>query len=273
MKINKVGTYLAGVTFGLALLLSAAASRADYQTSFDVPPYTIGTTIVGVEGWTAGDGTSVSTGFVTTAPWDSETTVFRMNQGDGGSVVRVKNDSFSPLTDKVVLSVTMAFDFETQDKTTLSNFSFANNVASPISFGFFHQSDANGGGLYYQGADQQRVNILAKSEMAKNALYEFTLTIDIPTQKFDLAVSGIKADESSFSFSAASLSSGAFKDNSLSLIYLSNGGNSSFTTYVDQIHLRAIPEPGAVGLLLGAGTLLVLMYSRKSNRRPAPPVA
>ncbi|HWL52906.1 MAG TPA: hypothetical protein VNQ90_10755 [Chthoniobacteraceae bacterium] len=266
-KIKKARTHLAAIVLGLAVFLCATPSRADYQTSFDVPPYTLNSTIVGVEGWTEGAGSAVSTGIVTTAPWDAETTVYRLNLGDGGNVVRVKNSGFTPLTGKVALTVTMAFDFGTQDKTTLSSFAFTDGIAGPISFGFFHQSDANGGGLYYQGADNERVTILAKSQMAKNAIYEFTLTIDIAAKLFDISVSGIKTDEQPFSFSAASLSSGTFKNGNLNLIYLSNGGNASFTTYVDQIDLRAIPEPGAVALVLSAGAGFLLLSSRKSNRQ------
>ncbi len=270
-KENQLAKLVSGFLF---LLLCCTTSRADFQINFDVPPYINGSTIVGIQGWSAGGGSAgtVTTGIVTTAPWDANETVFRLNRSDPaggtGTAVRVKNDTFTPVTGTIKLTVGMAFDYGTGDNGTESFFGFADNLLGPLSFGFYHKNDAitDGGGLFYRGANGQRVIILPKSEIKKNAIYEFTLVVDLTTDRFDITVTGLKANDTPFEFSAKSLTSGAFPLDSISLIFIANGGNTSYTTYVDSIHLQTIPEPGPVTLILGGAGVLLFSVLKKRHR-------
>ena len=169
------------------------------------------------------------------------------------------NDSFTPITGETRLTVGMAFDFNplNNSSTTVTvAFDDLSQRTSPLSFGLDFSA---GGGLYYTyertgsgGPEIVSEVILAKSEIKMNALYTFTLDIDIANRAFKVSVSGTKANDEAFHYTESNLRSGNF-NGQIGLVYLQNMANQNYTAYVDQIAFQPIPEPSTAALLFGAG--------------------
>ncbi len=272
MKIQ-TAKLLFGIAFGL---MTAPFCQADYETKFNEPPYELGKTIVDVDGWVptkSSNNGSKAYGIMVVAPWDSTSTVLRLQGGDNTQKVRVKNSSFAPFSGEVKVVVGMAFNFdplETAVKGARSSFAFFDLASgrSPISFGLDY--DANGG-LFYDASTATTPNyvkILDANEIKMNSLYEFTLLIHLEQETFDIFVTGLKADGDPFSASALSIPTGTFKDGIpvIDTLYVENMGSINSTAYLDHVGIYAIPEPGSTALILGGGIVALLGAYMKKRR-------
>jgi len=256
---------LASLLCAFAVLpFASSLNAADaYSTTFATPPYTLGTTVIGTDGWvlpSAGSSSASTLATVIAAPWDSNARVLSL----AGSATnnRLKNSSFTAFTTgEVEANASLAFDATTSHSGRYTQVAFQDltSTSSPLTFGLNYTST---GGLYYQARGDVEVVILAKSDVKLNALYVFSLDIDLDASTFDILVTGIKADDSPFTYSQSGITWTGSK--SFSTLFLNN--TSAYTSYVDAISIHPVPEPSSVALLAIGAVLVGVSQARKQRK-------
>lgn len=260
----------------LTALCVSDTSANIWTENFNTPPFTEGQTIVGINQWGTPATSSASlNGVVVEAPWDSGSSALRLKKTvKGDTSVRVMNSSFPAFTENARVTVGMAFDFPaTTDTGTRVVVAFSNlsAAASPILFGIDFSS---AGGLFYSGggADVSPEYFLPKNQVKMNAVYTFTLDIDVVGRTFDITVAGTTIDDNPLFYTEKNVQSGVFgnaANPSLSLIFLENNAAQTHTGYITSLAIQPqpIPEPSAAAFLIGAGAASAGVSLRRRARK------
>lgn len=261
-----------------ALWAQPAAMDASviYQTDFSSPPYEEGKTIVGVDGWTKGTITSGNDldASIVGSPWGEGSVLYLKSSvtpiGSAGTVT-ARRDFEETITGPAIrVDVVMAFDpYNMNDGSTTSRFFFNNESATaaenltPITFGFTRAAD---GGIYYSGADGQKI-ILEKSKVAVNSLYTFSILLNFEDKVFDLTVTGKNKDGSDFSFTSEEpigfrIANGGQTSNGINSMSMSQN-STALSGYLASVSIQTIPEPSTVAAIATGGALLLGLRLKK----------
>lgn len=172
--------------------------RADYVTTFSIPPYVLDESVIGVDGWENRFPPKDDL-----PSYAARVVALRWNGGQPGLMLRgasIKRSSpETTLSEKQKVSFQLAVNFAEGRNRKLLRIIF-----DPAVFGevFFDQGPE--GGLGYGGdalgSPGQGTLVLKRDEVKINAFYVFTFLLDFNKQTFDLTVTGEKKDGSPFSW-------------------------------------------------------------------------
>jgi len=196
MKLTSLSFALATV----ATLFSGIPLRADYVTTFSVPPYVLDQSVVGIDGWEnrfppKDDQPSYAARVV----------ALRWNDYKPGLMLRgasLKRTAFGPMSaEKLKITFQLAVNFaEGRSGKALRV------IFWPATFGEVFFDQGVGGGLGYQGDGSgmkgQGTIVVRKDDIQVNSFYTFTLALDYGQQTYDISVAGAKKDGSPFRYKA-----------------------------------------------------------------------
>jgi len=270
-------TRFLGSIVGVILFGSFPSVHADYSVNFTAPPYTLGQTVIGVDGWEQrtldGPETDAS---LETAPWDSSSTALKLYSTSTGNTsarrTRIGN-RFSDVVEGVSTArITMNLAFEwTNSASNTSTVAFFNDGDSstpsetntPFTLGFAVNNTT--GGLYLVDGNGTH-NILSIANMKQGALYSFVFELNFSTNTFAIAATGVDINDDPFSFAQSNL---AFRSDidKIGSVYLFNNRGDIMTLYSESLAVQGIPEPGTAALAAGACVVISLSMLRRRRTR------
>ncbi|MCG3150469.1 MAG: hypothetical protein PCFJNLEI_03955 [Verrucomicrobiae bacterium] len=185
----------------LAVAGMGPAVRADYVTTFSVPPYVLDESVVGIDGWEnrfpAKDDKAAYAARVVALRWNDYKPGLMLR---GGSLKRTNFGA--KVGDKQKVTVQLAVNFaEGRSGKALRV------IFWPATFGEIFFDQGPGGGLGYQGdgtgTKGQGTIVVPKEVIRVNSFYTFTVLLDYSQQTYDITVTGVKKDGAPFRYSAA----------------------------------------------------------------------
>ncbi len=269
--------HLLAALSAVAMLVQPVALNASiiYQTDFSSLPYQNGKTIVGVDGWTKGTITSGNDldASIVSSPWGGSALYLKSSVtpfGSPGTVTASRAFEETITGPAIQIDVVMAFDpYSLTDANVNSRFFFNSESTTaaanltPLTFGF---TRAAGGGIYYIGAGGQ-MTILAKSEVALNSPYTFSILLNFEEKVFDLTVTGKKKDGGDFSFISQvpigfRVANGGQTSNGINSMSMSQN-STALSGYLESVSIQSIPEPSTIAILATGGALLLGLRLRR----------
>ena len=214
----------------LAAALTLASARADYLTTFSIPPYILDQTILGVDGW-------------------DHRLLTEKGKPDAARVVAVRWNGYKPALmtkganlkhpfpattgDKVKITFDLAVTFP--DRGALRPFRFGFNGA-PCGEFFMDMGAAGGLGCQADGSGRGGIVVLKKSEVIINSFYTFTVAIDYAKQTYDLSITGEKRDGTPFQHEAKGV---AFESKAKAVSSLYILATDAVTAYLGSIAIKS----------------------------------
>lgn len=214
----------------VAAAFTLASARADYLTTFTIPPYTLDQTILGVDGWN--DRLLIEKG----KPDTMRVVAVRWNDDKPALMMKDANlkHPFAPTTgDRVKITFDLAMTFP--DKGALRPFRIGFNGA-PCGEVFMDMGAEGGLGFQADGSGRGGVVALKKAEVKINSFYTFTVAIDYAKHTYDLSITGEKRDGTPFHHQAKDVAFES-KAKTVSDLYIIAG--SDVTAYLGSIAIRS----------------------------------
>ncbi len=219
------------VTVAPLMGICLSSARADYGSTFTTPPYAIDQSVIGVAGWdyrlpTTEDHSEKAR--VVAVRWNGYQPAMMMKGANLKNVI-------PPTTGG---KVRVAFDLAV-------TFPDAGGTGKQFRLGFagapcgeIYMDLGAEGGLGYQadGSGRGGVVALKKGEVKVNSFYHYAVLIDFPKMTYDITITGVKRDESPFSYKAEGV---AFESRSKAVtsIYILSGG--SLTAYLASMEIKS----------------------------------
>lgn len=240
-------TALAAVlAFALALTVTPLAeAEEESAAAFVAPPFVVGETVVGIDGWEmrhAPDypiyndpGAARLIDTPTVAP--SQPTTLELKTA-------LKKTAFLKPGVKSVMETRFAVTFDSryyQGGGLYYQFAAAPE-RSPLIFGFDMGKAEGEGGLYVQGAGERKI-ILPRHLMAERSAYTLTLEIDLMSESFSLKAEGIDIAGEPFSYDSGVLNfqeGYRYSERALDL-YMGNNYPVLIGSYIDYVKITAAP--------------------------------
>ncbi len=223
------------------------SAKADgYETNFAVPPYSVGASAIGIDGWEKpafGNSSAETNAMVADAPWEPGQQALRLAKTSGADYeVRLKNVSFDPIEGVIRMTASLAFDFPVSDNRTNNA---ATTVAvrdftaqgSPVSFGMDYSAN---GGIYYKG-EGDAVVVLPKDQIKMESVYKFTIDINMLERNFSVEITGAKSDGTPFRCAESSVPCKSFGAKPFNTVYVGHNARPDYVAYLRQIGVQTLP--------------------------------
>jgi len=218
--------------FSVLICLLCGTVRADYSTSFTVPPYVLDQSIIGIDGWDyrVTNRTDNASARVVALRWNNDKPALMM------MAANLRNITFKPTTsDRVKVTVQLAVNFP--DGGPPGNQVRVGFHSLPFGELIFDQGPEGGLGYYGNGFGRGGTIVLRKSEVKPNSFYTYSVVVDFAKQKFDIVITGEKKDGTPFEYKAEGVSFEA-KLHQIKQIYILTG--LRMTAYLGAIAIESL---------------------------------
>ncbi len=217
--------------FLLLPLLPTRTAIADFATPFTAPPYTLGASVLGMEGWAsrlkdyAGDGASSR---LVAVRWDNFQPALLL---DGASI---KNDFPATTGARVRVTLRIAFTFPmielplAQTRILIQNAPFGEII--------FKCHPQAGLGLAMNPKEPIKV-LVPFDQMRLNSYYTVTILVDYEQSSYDVTATGLKHDGSPLLFEEKGIH---FESNAKFLKNLALITSQTARTYIQQLLIESL---------------------------------
>jgi len=225
-----------------ALLPPSAWGQVELKSTFVSPPFVVGETVVGKEGWelTNPPGSPIyadpnEAQVIGTPLQDSgqestlslKTAIKNVQIANPGTLFRMEAQLAVAYNHKYQLGGGIYFQF-----SRLSSM-------GPFHFGFAYSKEGEPGGLYYWGREG-RVLVLPQEQMVENAPYRFVFDVDMEAESFKVEVTGKDMSGNAFRHQSDQVKFHAayhsFKGETISL-FIGNDRPTLVDAYVDYVKI------------------------------------
>lgn len=211
-----------------AAILTAAPARADYSTTFAIPPYQLDATVLGIDGWEPRQGDAAAAGpsaMLRAVRWNNYAPAMVLKKAS------LKNAFPKTTGTKVLVTAKMAITFP-QDG---GNLQVVRIIISGAPFGeiVFDASKATGGLGFGDGGGRKTQVLVPFTEMKPNSFYTFAILVDYDHMTYDLNVTGERRDGTPVKVEKKSEPFQSKKTFMEGLLILSGG----VTTYISELSL------------------------------------
>jgi hypothetical protein len=177
-----------------AVFLTASVSFADLTTPFTAPPFKLGSSLIGQEGWEmrlpnmVGDGTAAR---LVAVRWDDYRTAALLN---GASI---KNAFPATTGSKVRIIAQVAFTFP----STGPDLAQARILIGGAPFGEIAFKCHRDGGVGFSDGTPKNFKVLVPiTDLKGNSYYAITILVDYDSSTYDVSITGEKPDGSPLAF-------------------------------------------------------------------------
>jgi hypothetical protein len=219
------------ILLSAATVVLTAGAHADYSTTFNVPPYQLDATILGIEGWEPRMPGGTDQGL------SARVCPIRWNKSVPALVLRkasIKN-AF-PKTEgqhvKVTVKVALAFP---RPGAQLQQFRLG---ISGAPFGEIVFDAGPEGGLGFgDGGGRKTKVVLPRDEVKMNSFYTFSILVDYDAMTYDVNVTGIKYDGTPFLHETKGLPIETTRKSMDSMLILTG---AQINAYVGEISIQSL---------------------------------
>lgn len=177
-----------------AVLLTASAALADLTTPFTAPPFKLGSTLIGLEGWEMRLPNTLDNGTIArlvNVRWDDYRPAALL---DGASI---KNAFPATTGSKVRVTAQVAFTFPAAGPDLAQ----ARILIGGAPFGEIAFKCHRDGGLGFSDGTPKNLKVLVPiKDLKGNSYYAVTILVDYDSSTFDVSITGEKPDGSPLAF-------------------------------------------------------------------------
>ncbi len=243
----------------LGLACVGVVAHAQYSTGFESPPFTVGSSVVGVDGWTQGSGSYA--GLVTSdvSASGSNSFMFDMNNNAGFNSVRHNLDMSGLVRVSTQLYIT-----GNNSADRLASVLISNGTMGGTRLGL----SLGGDGVIRAGsnwtATYSASGIIGAAGAGTYADRWLTVILDYDPVALtgNVSISGF-GDGAVYSQSYTGLNSIAGTNVNLGVDYLGSVSSAAGVVYFDNFSVDAVPEPAT---MIGLGGLALAALARKRRK-------
>ncbi len=263
---SRVRKSLAASLVALVATAPWASAAVLWSTTFTEPPYTVGETVVGKQGWvltnsTTGDAQDAS--LVSHANAANGTALQIRSSATSGSIRRtwISNTFEKVAGNQVAVTLSAAYQW-TGSSVNGVGISFTEDDSnSPVILNFTATEGLSFNGTY---ADLASNVILPVAQMVQNQFYTFKFVFDFEEHTFSLTVEGAATP---FSVEGVGFRNGKAQTmTGIETLKFNNNRGDYIQYYVDSVSVTAVPEASSLAML-GVGGIFLLGGVLRHQRR------